>query len=80
MPANLRREIVMDDPQTVSFARHVHEVITLDARGASPAIVEARVDEMHVDREERVALWTLAASLQHGSSAPTQAGDRRPRA
>jgi hypothetical protein len=70
----------MDDPQTVSFARHVHEVITLDAGGASPETVEARVDRMDADREERSALWTLAASLRHGSSAPTQAGDRRPRA
>jgi len=52
-PADLRREIVMDDPQTVSFARHVHEVIALDARGASPETVEARVDQMDADREER---------------------------
>lgn len=70
----------MDDPQTVSFARHVHEVIVLDARGASHEAVEARVDAMHADREERSALWALATSLQHGCSAPTQAGDRRPRA
>lgn len=70
----------MDDPQTVSFARHVHEVIALDARGASPETVEARVDQMDADREERSALWALAASLHHGARAPTQAGDRRPRA
>ena len=53
----------MSDPQSRRFARHVHEVIELDARGASHEMVEARVDAMHVDREERSALWSLASSL-----------------
>jgi len=70
----------MDDPQSVSFAQHVHEVVALDAHGASPEKIEARVDAMHADREERTALWALASSLQHSASAPTQAGDRRARA
>ena len=70
----------MAGPQAVSFARHVHEVVDLDAHGASPEEIEARVDAMHAGREERSALWALAASLHHGASAPTQAGDRRPRA
>lgn len=70
----------MDDPQSVSFARHVHEVVDLDAHGASPEAIETRVDAMHADREERSALWALAASLRHRCVAPTQAGDRRPRA
>jgi hypothetical protein len=77
---HLRREIVMDGPQSVSFARHVHEVVDLDAHGASPETIEARVDAMHADREERSALWELASSLHHSCCAPTQAGDRRPRA
>jgi hypothetical protein len=56
----------MSDPQTHSFARHVHEVVDLDAHGASYASIEARVDAMRVDREERSALWSLAFSLRNG--------------
>ena len=70
----------MDDPQTISFARHVHEVVVLDARGASYETVEARVDAMNAGREERSALWALASSLQGRCREPTHAGDRRPRA
>jgi hypothetical protein len=53
----------MDDPQSRSFARHVHEVVVLDAGGASHEVIEARVDAMQVNRAERSALWSLASSL-----------------
>ena len=40
--------------------------------GAPYEAIEARVDEMRVSREERSALWSLAASLASGTHDPTQ--------
>jgi hypothetical protein len=57
----------MHDPQSLRFARHVHEVVVLDADGASHEVIEARVDAMHADRAERSALWSLASSLNDGA-------------
>ncbi|MDP9344243.1 MAG: hypothetical protein M3P44_00705 [Actinomycetota bacterium] len=67
----------MHDPQSHLFARHVHEVVDLDAHGASHEVIEARVDAMQVDRAQRSALWSLASSLNDG--ALTQAAERRAR-
>lgn len=53
----------MRGPQPSRFAAHVHEVVDLDAHGASYASIEASVDAMHVGHEERSALWSLACSL-----------------
>ena len=66
----------MHDPQSVRFARHVHEVVVLDADGASHETIEARVDAMHVDRAERSALWSLASSLNDGAQDHTAASRR----
>ncbi len=60
----------MHDPQSHLFARHVHEVVDLDAHGASHEVIEARVDAMQVDRAERSALWSLASSLNDGALTP----------
>lgn len=68
----------MDDPQKSSFARHVHEVVDLDAQGAPYEAIEARVDAMQIDREERSALWSLTSSLAHGPRTPTRTRGRAP--
>lgn len=57
----------MSGPHAGRFAEHVHEVVDLDAHGASYESIEARVDSMPVDREERSALWSLAFSLHTGA-------------
>ena len=60
----------MSDQRTERFAAHVHEVIDLDAHGASMATIESHVDAMSVDGEEQSALWLLAFSLHNGAQAP----------
>lgn len=57
----------MSDLQTRRFAEHVHEVVDLDAHGASLATIEERVNAMPADREEQSALWLLAFSLRNGA-------------
>ena len=65
----------MSDPRIERFAAHVHEVIDLDAHGASLATIERRVDAMSADDEEQSALWLLAFSLHNGAQ-PPHAGPR----
>ncbi len=60
----------MTDQQTALFAAHVHEVVDLDAHGASLATIEERVNAMPADREEQSALWLLAFSLRNGARVP----------
>jgi hypothetical protein len=68
----------LSDPQSSRFARHVHEVVALDEHGASYEAIEARVDSMRVDREERSALWSLASSLHNGVGTHQQTGGSGP--
>lgn len=60
-------DIVTSDTRTGRFAAHVHEVVDLDAHGASLETIEARVDSMVADREEQSALSLLASSLRNGA-------------
>lgn len=45
------------------FAAHVHEVIGLDSRRATLHALEARIDSMTVEAEERSALQSLVRAL-----------------
>jgi hypothetical protein len=69
-------DIVISDPQTTCFAAHVHEVVDLDAREASPDTIEARVNSMTADREEQCALGLLALSLRNGANTHRGLPDR----
>lgn len=59
----------MIDSQEGRFAAHVHEIIDLDAHGASLATIEECVGAMTADGEEQSALWLLAFSLRNGALA-----------
>lgn len=58
----------MSDTQT-AFAAHVHEVVDLDAHGATLEAIEEHLDAMPLDQEEESALWLLAYSLRNGAHA-----------
>jgi len=47
---------------STGFAAHVHRIVVLDDRGATPADVEAFMASI-TDRGERAALRELASSL-----------------
>jgi hypothetical protein len=52
------------DTDASGFAAHVHEIVGLDKRRASLQAIDACIESMTVDVEERSALWRLAWSLR----------------
>jgi hypothetical protein len=59
----ITKTAAIDGQHSSEFAAHVHEVVGLDTRRATLHAVEARIDSMTVEVEERSALWSLVRSL-----------------